>query len=424
MAAGFGLPLALFAAWQGFIAYQTNQVQSAVDGTISGMPALSGYPVKARVEPGGNAVWVSGLVPSSRVRTELLGRIQAAAPGVAVSETIGVLPVTDVRTAVESSALQRAMDGAQRRLAKLTPDLERSAAKLEPGPQRVALEGAATAAAAASVAAAAAISGGEAGSLNAGLHTAIERLRAAIRQIAENTEGGTATPAAVASPLPLTPAESADELAATAERLAVQISALEHVRIVQPLIQRNAELEARLEAINRRIDTLKTETPREALATFLKANAVFFSSGIDFRDAQLTGTAIDGVVQLALKTDLLVRVVGYTDEAGDPKRNQALSQQRADKVAEELVARGLPRKRVVSVGLFALLLSMPRITGCRGSSLINPTITSSPISGLKIVPRLLPASSVATLHQIPSSLLLITGIFTSTLSSPSGSFSN
>ena len=350
MAIVFGLPFALFAAWQGYIAYQTNRVQTAVDGTIASLTELSGYPVTARVEAGGNAVWVSGLVPSARVRTELLGRIQAAAPGVAVAETIGVLPVTDVRTAVETSALQRAMDGAQRRLAKLTPDLERSAAKLEPGPQRAAVEGAATAVAAASVAAGATIASGEAGSLNVRLHAAIERLRAAMRQIAENIEGGTAAPATAAAPLPPTPAESADELAATAERLAAQVAALEHVRIVQPLVQRNAELEQRLAAVNRRIDALKSETPREALANFLKANAVFFSNGIEYRDVQLTHTALAGVVQFALKADLLVRVVGYTDEAGDPKRNQVLSQQRADKVAEELVARGLPRKRIVSVG--------------------------------------------------------------------------
>ena len=357
MALAFGLPLAAYAGWQSWITYQTDQVQAAVDAAIAGVPELGGYPVKARVERGANAVWVSGLVPSVRARTELLDRIRVAAPATTLSETIGVLPSTDVRPVVEAAALQRALDGAQRRFAKLTPDLEKSAAKFEAGPQRLAVEGAFKAASETTAVLGTAAADTDLARLNARLHESIGRLRTATRQIADHTDARTAALVPADAALPATPAESADELAATAERLAVQVAALEQLRLVAPLERRNAELEARLEAIARRLEP----TPREALAAYLRSNAVFFSNATDYRDGQTAKVTIDGVVRLAQKTDLLVRVVGYTDEAGDAKRNQALSQQRADKVGEELVARGLPRARIVTVGRGTAMDVAPRI---------------------------------------------------------------
>ena len=349
----FGLPVALYAGWQSWITYQTNQVQAAVDAAIAGMPELGGYPVNGRVERGGGTVWVSGLVPSARTRADLLAKIQAVAPATNIAETIGVLPSTDVRPVVEAAALQRAMEGAQRRLAKLTPDLQLAASRFEAGPQRSAVESALEASVASSGAVATATAGSDAANLNTKLHAAIERLRTATQQIAALTDRRSAALAPPPAPLPSTPAESADELATTAERLAVQVAALEQVRLVAPLERRNAELEAslaqqkaQLEAIVRQLQP----TPREELAKYLRASAVFFSNATEFRDSATVKATLDDVVRLARKTDLLVRVVGYTDEAGDAKRNQLLSQQRADRVAEELVIRGLPRNRIVAVG--------------------------------------------------------------------------
>jgi hypothetical protein len=70
---------------------------------------------------------------------------------------------------------------------------------------------------------------------------------------------------------------------------------------------------------------------------------------------------------------------------------------------------------------FALLFIMPRTMGSRGSSFRKPTITSSPISGLKKEPLWLPASSVARRAQVPLSFPFTRGIVTCIRSSPSGS---
>ncbi len=361
MAVLFGLPLLLYAGWQTYRSFETRRVQALVNTALDGMPELSGYPVKADVAPGAGAIWVSGLVPSPQIRAELLARIRAAAPGVAVSETIGALPSTDVRSAVERAALQRAMDFAKRRLEALTPEFANSAAKVDAGPERAAIDSVVVASSEALSVLGAASTGADRASLNASLHRALERLRAALRQIGEFSGKTPAQSVAAAASLPATPEDSANDLAATADLLALQVSALEHARVVRPLERRNADLEARLDAMVKEVAALKIEpTPREALANFLKSHAIFFANGVEFRDPAQTKEIIDGIVQLARRTDLLVRVVGYTDESGDPKRNQTLSQQRAETVSEELVVRGLPRNRLVAVGRGTTMDVSPR----------------------------------------------------------------
>lgn len=345
-----GLPIALYAGWQSYVTWQTDQLQAAADKAVADMPDLGGYPVKARVERGGNAVWVSGLVPTDRTRAELLGRINEAVPNAKLTEAIGVLPQTDVRTVLDKATLQRAMDGAQRRLEKVTPELEQKAAHFDPGPQRSAVELAVKAASESSATVGAAATSRDFAAINARLHEAIGRIRTATRQIAELTGTRQADVNAANAPLPATPAESADELAIAAERLAASVSALEQFRLT-----------ARVDEMARRLEGLKPPTAEEALLAYARAHAIFFGNALDLRDAPGVGLILDDLVALARKTSLLVRVVGYTDEVGGAgPRNLSLSQQRADRIAEELAVRGFPRNRIVAVGRGAAMEVAPR----------------------------------------------------------------
>ncbi len=65
---------------------------------------------------------------------------------------------------------------------------------------------------------------------------------------------------------------------------------------------------------------------------------------------QAAGAALDELAQLIKDTDVLVRVVGYTDEKGGEERNTPLSQARAQKVHGRLASRGIPASRLVAVG--------------------------------------------------------------------------
>ena len=75
----------------------------------------------------------------------------------------------------------------------------------------------------------------------------------------------------------------------------------------------------------------------------------------------------------------------------------------------------------VSGAALALLCSMPRIIGWRGSASRKPTVTSSPISGRKKKPRSSPASRLATRAHRPSPVSPSSGRRTRTRCSLSGS---
>ncbi len=60
---------------------------------------------------------------------------------------------------------------------------------------------------------------------------------------------------------------------------------------------------------------------------------------------------LDRVVEyLAHKPSARIRVAGHTDNLGDPRRNQALSEARAQAVRDYLVAHGLDANRIEAVG--------------------------------------------------------------------------
>ena len=74
--------------------------------------------------------------------------------------------------------------------------------------------------------------------------------------------------------------------------------------------------------------------------------------------ARRVEAALDKLAELMRDNDVLVRVVGYTDDQGGQDRNSPLSAARAQKVADALVARKVPAHRLIAVGrLDALDLS-------------------------------------------------------------------
>lgn len=117
-------------------------------------------------------------------------------------------------------------------------------------------------------------------------------------------------------------------------------------------------LQSEVSGLGARIDAIRIPPPaaayapgmREQLDTFTRFNAVFFANGTDFLDEAIASRTADQLIALALKTDALIRVVGYTDERGTAQANAGLAQARADRVASLLADRGLPRDRIVAVG--------------------------------------------------------------------------
>ena len=362
------VPLLAYAGWQAYLGYLTRQTQAAADSVVASMPELAGYPVKARAERGGQALWVVGLTPSAPVRDQLVTRLKALAPAMRVTDTLGVLPQADVGAAVQTASLRTALGRAEQRLLGLAGELAAAAARL--GRDEA---GAALAAAQASVAEtardiAAARPEHDDAALAASLAGGVSRLEADVARLADvvRTSGGPQLSPMQPLVIPPTARLSwtlADRLALLGERIGVlamaaeqaKSAATERARAVAPLHQQIAELTRRIDALNR------APTPREELEGFIRQNAIFFANGADFRDTATVAAKLDALAGLIKRANLAVRVVGYTDEAGGPTRNQPLSQQRADRVLEELVGRGVPRARLVAVGRGTALELAPRV---------------------------------------------------------------
>ena len=101
------------------------------------------------------------------------------------------------------------------------------------------------------------------------------------------------------------------------------------------------------------VEALRAElapSARARLETWTRTHAIFFTKDTGYRDPQLAAAALDELAKLIKETDVLVRVVGFTDEKGGQERNVPLSQARANTIVSELIRRGIPAARLVAVG--------------------------------------------------------------------------
>lgn len=125
----------------------------------------------------------------------------------------------------------------------------------------------------------------------------------------------------------------------------------------EQLVERNAQLKR----VNGNYAALKTENDnlrstlaessaesKEVVAIMPTESVVFFTIG----EATLTDYAmatLESSVSQLLATDAKIEVTGHADkETGSAKRNEQLSQQRAENVANYLVGLGVPAERIIT----------------------------------------------------------------------------
>ena len=85
----------------------------------------------------------------------------------------------------------------------------------------------------------------------------------------------------------------------------------------------------------------EARAPQRALAELAGKTVIEFDGDLDYVDAGVAKSRIDALAAQLKASGLGLRVVGYSDPTGSPTQNLKLSQQRADKVAAELVAEGV-----------------------------------------------------------------------------------
>lgn len=354
-----GLLIAGYAGWTYYVRMITSELQAKAEAVVKNAPGAAGYPISVRVEPGGQTIWVHGLTPTTQARDTITTELTAIAPTARLQAALGVLPRTDVDTAIEQRALQQAAQSARQRVDRASGDVKRSSAQLPAATKaEVDQAGQELASVAQDLKA---VPVGNPAALLSKLQDTIKSLNAAHRRLLSIADSGAIAPAEM--PVPQTPTEALDVLALTAEQVASAAGVLgqvsRHARSMALLEQENERLRREVADLADKISSALPK-PRDRLLAFARSNAIFFNNATDYREPDAARNVLNQLSRAVLATNAVLRVVGYTDEAGSAPRNQSLSQQRAERVAAELIALGIPRNRIIAVGRSTNLDLVPR----------------------------------------------------------------
>lgn len=369
LALAIALPLLLWFGWSWYTDFANTRARTTAERVIAETAEMQGYIPQLEAADRGRILTVAGLAPSQDIKTKVLHRIGIVLPRTAIRDELTVVPGSDiaipdpepdiakVRRAVSNlensmaaRALERAADRTATRLRQAEADL-RKAAKSEREP---------------------AVSGGLSKSADAvavllkdlaASRSALTRVSAegdtlkpvkalgqfgqrigsessAVTGILSSDGTGTqvAEPAIAAAIAGTASIEAAAEaMAAEAERLAAIASAS---AIAQSLRPRQIPVPAAAAEI----------TPRERLENWTHNHAVFFAADTGYRDSAAAAKTLDALVPLLKNAQHTVRIIGYTDEAGGQIRNVPLAQERAEKVRQDLIARGVGASLLHAVG--------------------------------------------------------------------------
>lgn len=104
-------------------------------------------------------------------------------------------------------------------------------------------------------------------------------------------------------------------------------------------------------AVEKRVNAKLTEEARKNQCSF-KSGTDVLEPGCDTKLKRLANVLIEAKKQLeaAGVKSYKFEVSGHTDSTGDAAKNKALSGKRAEVIVKELVARGVPRGEILSVG--------------------------------------------------------------------------
>jgi outer membrane protein OmpA-like peptidoglycan-associated protein len=362
IAIALALPLVAWIGWMAYVGYVTDRVRTRANAIIATTSPLTGYPVNIEVARGGKAARLLGLAPNSEVKQVLIERLRTELPETIIADQLSVLPlavdvepslqrvrrsVAELEAEARRAEVRRAIERATRRLEQVLPDLDGLEAVMRTdGERRIARETARAVhgAIAALRAPRTSISGqrvdpGVMAAIGGPLLTVTQTLDQAADRLSGLIGGPPRAPTPQRGPSQ-DAGESAEILAAAAERLATLAVAVSQAVAIKP--------PPALPAIT--IPVRNEPSAFDRLVEWTRTKAIFFANGTDYRSEERAGELVGELAALMRSTTALIRVVGYTDERGSSSRNSQLSINRAERVVEALVERGVPRNRLVAVG--------------------------------------------------------------------------
>jgi outer membrane protein OmpA-like peptidoglycan-associated protein len=372
MAGLFATPFIIWGLWSAFQSIETARAEAAVRRVLASTDDIRGVPPRVEVERGGRALTISGFVPTGLLREQLLSRLAQEVPQAKVRDQLGVLPagsgpaevaIAELRRLVEQerrradgAALARPIERAQLRLGQLKSDIARAIPRTDaaerPALDAIAqtLDEAAQQVARSKVALDDGVRGPQ--GLLEPLKAAWLKLRLAESQFGALLGGVAAT--GTDGSLPAAPLQIdllSEDVATTTERLSAAQLGLAQALALRSAPQRLERVGSELAVLSDKVDRMRPPTARESFETFARSTAVFFDNGAEPRDSRQTFAIVDRLVrEMRALPDVVLRVVGYTDERGGQTVNSGLAQTRADRIAAMLSERGISGNRVVAVG--------------------------------------------------------------------------
>ncbi len=256
--------------------------------------------------------------------------------------------VSDLQAGIAAATRKNALDRASRKLGQIKETLPRIAGLVGTDSERktvAEVESTIERSLKASAAARIAQSDGSDKKLPGTLFEHANALRDASGKLAGliEPESAAARPSANFTP-PKTVANSAEQLASEADLLSETT-----VAAVNVLAFKNA------------LPPPPEPGPREKLEEWTRANAIFFGEEVEYRNPAKAEATLSALARLMGESDLLIRVVGYTDIKGSQNSNIPLSQSRAKKVTDQLVSLGVPEERVVAIGRISTTMISPYV---------------------------------------------------------------
>ncbi len=190
------------------------------------------------------------------------------------------------------------------------------------------------------------------------------------------TERISIVPGSESADLAMDAIRTRERIAGLEARLDAIAAALGSMNAALDTMARSAAVTSELQSIRNEIAALAPKPdPRADLERWLQTHAIFFADDTAYSAPARTDAALDALASLMGRTDVVVRIIGYTDERGTTDRNLPLALARADRVAADLVRRGIDASRLRTVGRTAVL----DISQRSGSSSPNRRVVFEPI---------------------------------------------
>lgn len=402
------LPIIGWFGFNWYTGHERARVEEAAMRVVASTTAMHGYPTRFETSPLGRVITVSGLAPSAETKAKVFDRLSRILTGTEIRDQLAVVPggntvtvnntapapvivqnpnlaeeitgqvtgkvagqvagqvaqvteqiskqsaefkrsVANLEAQMAFVNVKRTVERADRRLRQATADLDRTAKATEE-PERV-------------IALKRITQGIEIVTRDLGNNRAIingpesDAAKAAgpLLDIANRIEGlgGEVAKYMNGDTLQLGTPKKAAKAAAEATPSAVSLdSAAESVAAESERLGAMAGTVALTN--NAKSRTIAAATPelgaRERLENYARSHAIFFGNAIDYRNPDAADKAMREIAPLIKDAGIMIRVVGYTDEAGAPGRNATVALERAKLVRQDLIARGVPENMLSIAG--------------------------------------------------------------------------